>query len=285
MRVYYDCYLCRNKSQIEAIDLATNDESIKDDILKKIVPMWSESYSKGPEPNPNILNARAHRMIKKMSGNDDPFKQFKEDSTRIANKIISNLNVENHSLEELVKLAILGNFLDIVVLGADFNYLDHIDENSQKGLAINHIDKLHEDIKKHSKVLYLVDNVGEISFDKLLIEKLIDLGLEVTVAGKSAPIGNDATEEDLIDIGLDKIANTTHIGTDSGGFIYEEASPEFQKFFDESDFIISKGLGNYEGLTELDLKGKDVFILLCAKCRPVSLNLDVKLYDNVLKKL
>ena len=32
-----------------------------------------------------------------------------------------------------------------------------------------------------------------------------------------------------------------------------------EKFFSAHDFIISKGMGNYEGLTEIDLSSKEVF--------------------------
>ena len=62
-------------------------------------------------------------------------------------------------------------------------------------------------------------------------------------------------------------------------------SDEFRKVFNESHFIISKGMANYEGLTEMDLTGKDVFSLLCSKCNPISKNLGTEIGSLVLKKL
>ena len=44
-------------------------------------------------------------------------------------------------------------------------------------------------------------------------------------------------------------------------------------------------MANYEGLTEMDLEGKDVFSLLCSKCNPISRNLSVEIGSFVLKKL
>jgi uncharacterized protein with ATP-grasp and redox domains len=102
---------------------------------------------------------------------------------------------------------------------------------------------------------------------------------------KSKSILNDACIEDAMSIDLDKIANLTTFGTDSVGIIYEEASDDFKQLFDKTDFIIAKGLGNYEGLTEIDLTDKDVFSLLCAKCSAVAKDIGVNEKENVLLKL
>ena len=50
------------------------------------------------------------------------------------------------------------------------------------------------------------------------------------------------------------------------------------------DFIISKGMGNYEGLTEIDLSSKEVFFLLCSKCTTISKDIGVNLHDMLLLK-
>ncbi|MCJ7612994.1 MAG: ARMT1-like domain-containing protein, partial [Candidatus Aminicenantes bacterium] len=49
---------------------------------------------------------------------------------------------------------------------------------------------------------------------------------------------------------------------------------------DGADLIISKGQGNYEGLSDERLP---VFFLLMAKCEPVARDLGVKWSDLVLK--
>ena len=140
-------------------------------------------------------------------------------------------------------------------------------------------------MKAHDEVLYLVDNAGEIVFDRLLIEKIMEYGVDVVVVVKSGPIVNDACLKEAIDAGLDEIAEIITVGSDSGGIVKEMISRKFKKRFDESDFIISKGMANYEGLTEINLKDKDVFSLLCSKCKPISKNLDVDVGSFVLKKL
>ena len=91
--------------------------------------------------------------------------------------------------------------------------------------------------------------------------------------------------EDALSIGLDEVAELITTGTDSVGVIYGDVSCEFKEVFDKADMVIAKGLGNYEGLGEMDLKDKPVFSLLNAKCDPVARNIGVKKGDNVVLML
>ena len=145
--------------------------------------------------------------------------------------------------------------------------------------------ELENALKSSNNVLYLADNIGEIVFDKILIKKIKEYDVDVTVALKEKPILNDACIEDALKIGLDKVAKLTSTGTDSIGIIEDDLSAEFMKIFHKSDMVIAKGLGNYEGLGEMDLKDKPVFCLLNAKCRPVSRDIGVELGDNIVLKL
>ena len=43
-------------------------------------------------------------------------------------------------------------------------------------------------------------------------------------------------------------------------------------------------MGNYEGLTEIDLSSKEVFFLLCSKCTTISKDIGVNLHDMLLLK-
>jgi hypothetical protein len=53
------------------------------------------------------------------------------------------------------------------------------------------------------QVLYLADNAGETVFDRVLIEAL---GVPVVYAVKGGPVLNDATVEDALAAGLDRVA-------------------------------------------------------------------------------
>ncbi|MGL6297960.1 MAG: ARMT1-like domain-containing protein, partial [Methanobacteriaceae archaeon] len=82
-------------------------------------------------------------------------------------------------------------------------------------------------------------------------------------------------------------------GTDSIGIVWEDLSDGFKEEIKKTDIIISKGLGNYEGISEMktnqdlkdDIGTTPVFALLCAKCSAISKDLKVNELDNVLAKI
>ena len=286
MKVYYECGACFLRQAREAMDLATNNDKLKIDVMEDIFKFLALNYTQNASSNK--LGSAMHRMIKEKTNCEDPYLKEKVLSNEIALKFlpqVEKLLEKDNSLENYIKIAIVGNILDFGALGLDFDLQELIFTNLEKDLAINHIDQLKTAISKHEDVLFLADNTGEIVFDKLLIEKLNDFGLNVIVVLKEKPILNDACIEDGQAIGLDNIATLTTFGTDSVGIIYDESSDEFKKLFDNSTFVIAKGLGNYEGLTEINLEGKDVFSLLCVKCSAISKDIGVEKLENVLLKL
>ena len=151
-------------------------------------------------------------------------------------------------------------------------------------MAVKDIDEFENSLNVHDKVLYLVDNTGEIVFDKLLLSKIKEYDLDITIAVKSEPILNDACMDEALDAGLDEFSEIVEIGAGTVGYVDSEISNEFRQIFDNHKFIISKGMGNYEGLTEIDLSNKDIFFLLCAKCNTISRDIGVNLHDMLLFK-
>ncbi|MDP3066331.1 MAG: ARMT1-like domain-containing protein, partial [Methanobacteriaceae archaeon] len=225
---------------------------------------------------------------KHQTGNPDPYRLEREKSNQIAMKFLFPIKIllkKDPSLKNYLKAAIAGNVLDFGALGLDSDIEGMFMSTMEKDLSVDHSSKLEEELKAARNVLYLADNVGEIVFDKLLIEKLHEYGVTVTVALKKMPILNDACLEEALEIGLDKVAKLTTTGTDSVGVIYGDVSNEFLDLFYNSDLIIAKGLGNYEGLTAMDLKDKKIFSLLNAKCTPIARDIGVKKGENVVLKL
>ena len=246
----------------------------------------ADNFNKDSQPNK--IATEVNQYIKKRTKCKDAYFKEKEISNEIALSLIPNINeiIEtNNSLKTYVKLAIVGNILDFGAYGIDTDFKGLIIENLDKNLSIDDIEEFENALKCHDEALYLVDNAGEIVFDRLLIEKINEYDVDVTVAVKSEPIVNDACIKEAIDAGLDELAEITTLGCDSGGIVKEMFSDEFKELFNKSKFIISKGMANYEGLTEMNLNDKDVFCLLCSKCKPISKNLDVDVGSFVLKKL
>ena len=270
----------------EVIDLSCTDENLKFELMQNCIMHMADNFNKDSQPNK--IATEVNRYIKERTGCEDAYFKQKEKSNEIALSLMPNVNEilkTDPCLEVFVKLAIVGNILDFGAYNINTDFKKLIEENLNKDLSINDIEEFEKALNSNDKALYLVDNSGEIVFDRLLIEKIREYDVEVVIAVKSDPIVNDACEKEAIDAGLDEIAEITTLGCDSGGIVEEMFSDEFTKLFDESSFIISKGMANYEGLTEMNLNGKDVFSLLCSKCKPISKNLGVDVGSLVLKKL
>lgn len=285
LKVYYECGPCFLRQAREAMDLACDDDDLKIQIMEDIFKFLAENYNKNASSNKT--GSKIHKMIKDKTNCVDPYSKEKKLGNKIALKylpIVEKLLDKNDNLESYVKIAILGNLLDFGAFELDTNIEELIREGLNKKLAINDTKLLEKDLKKHKNLLYLVDNTGEIVFDKLFLEKIKKYNLNITIAVKEKAIINDACIEDALEIGLDKYGKIVSIGTDTVGIVYSEISNEFKEIFDNSDFIISKGLGNYEGLTEINLNNKDVYFLLCAKCTAISKDLDINLHDMVMLK-
>ena len=258
MKVHYECAACFLRQTREALDLATDDESLKMDITEKIVKLVSETYRKGAVSN--VIGTDVHRTIKNETGNMDPYSKEREISNDIALDFLPQVEKilgDKNKLENYVKVAIAGNVIDFGALGLEMDMETLIIETMKKYSTINNTKELENELEISKTVLYLADNIGEIVFDKILIEKIIKgYDVDVTVALKEKPILNDACIEDALKIGLDQVAKLTSTGTDSIGIIEDDVSEEFIDLFNKSDMIIAKGLGNYEGLGEMNLKDK-----------------------------
>ena len=189
---------------------------------------------------------------------------------------------EDDSLENYVKIAIIGNILDFGAFTLDDDIEGVIKSSLKKDLAVKDIEEFENSLKTHDKVLYLVDNTGEIVFDKLLLAKLKEYDLDITIAVKSEPILNDATMVEALDVGLDEFGKLVEIGAGTVGYVDSEISDEFRQIFDDHEFVISKGMGNYEGLTEIDLSKKDIYFLLCVKCNTIARHIGANLHDMLL---
>ncbi|OEC88958.1 MULTISPECIES: damage-control phosphatase ARMT1 family protein [Methanobacterium] len=286
MKVYYECAPCFLRQAKEALDLATDNQSLKMEIMEELVGVVYNDFHKGAVSN--VVGTRIHRIIKDRTENEDPYLLEKRKGNEIALKFLPKIKkilIGRNGLETYIKAAITGNLIDFGALGVNFDVEKAICKNMEKEIALNQIDELENELKSAKNVLYLADNSGEIVFDKLLIEKLKDYNVDVTVALKEKPILNDACIEDAVQIGLDEVAKLVSTGTDSIGILYADISEEFKKIFEEADLVISKGLGNYEGITEMELGDKPVFCLFNVKCNAVAKSVGANVGDNVVLEL
>lgn len=285
MKISYECGPCFLRQAREALDLSTDDEELKMEIIEDIFKYLSQNFKQ--DTNSNSTGSAMHKLIKQKTGCIDPYFKEKIEGNEIALKYLPDVKKildEDDSLENHVKIAIIGNILDFGAFTLDDDIEGVIKSSLKKDLVIKDIDEFENSLKVHDRVLYLVDNTGEIVFDKLLLSKIKEYNLDITIAVKSEPILNDACMAEALDAGLDEFGEIVEIGAGTVGYVDSEISDEFRQIFDAHKFIISKGMGNYEGLTEIDLSDKDIYFLLCAKCNTISRDIGVNLHDMLLFK-
>ncbi len=225
------------------------------------------------------LGTKRDRIIKRLTGNEDPYKRNKKNSNEKAMKLlpkakkfVESANNQQERFKKACLCAIVGNTMEFDIPGHTFtsSSLAKSLREAAKDLYINDIDKAYELAKKANKILFLADNAGEIIFDTLLVEQLKNMGLTVIYVVKGGPVLNDATLEDVQFSEMDKLADdilTT--GTDAVGLLKKEVSTEFLKAYDAAELVFAKGMGYAETLTEYKLT-KPHFLMLRTKCVPVA---------------
>ena len=220
--------------------------------------------------SPQVAN-RILREIRRLSGVEDPFAEFKAREMAQARKIFSQLEAHaGKNLRSRVSLAILANSLDFF-------------KNPEQALAeipqqfLNKIAFYRDDLdqfeaflqKKPGLVLYLTDNAGEIYFDLPLFEYIRSRCKQIMLVVKGGPSLNDLTRVELRSAGLEDIfGNVADTGTDGAGIDWENVSKDFLDLIASADLILSKGMANFETLYPRDVSAP-VFFLFKVKCEPI----------------
>ena len=290
MKVEIRCASCiLHRGYIE-IQEATNDSALQFKAMYTLLHFIAEEFK--PTANPACLGTERDRLIRRVTGNPDPYAKRKKISNQkaletlpLAKNLVSNESSLELKFRKACLCSIVGNIMEFDIPDNPFKFRDlkKLIQLAGKDLAIDEIPQIFNKAKKAKHVLYLADNAGEIAFDTLLVQELKKLGLQVTVAVKGNPVLNDATMEDAKYVGVHEIADeiiTT--GTDAVGLIPNECSDEFLKFYNSADFVVAKGMGYAETLTELQLKVPHA-LLLRTKCSTVANFFKVSMGKNIAK--
>lgn len=278
MEIFIDCIPCMLRQALEAARMATNNQEQQEKIIQKALYILLEykKYQYSPE-----LAREIHTVIKTETGVEDPYEQIKKKDLQAAISLIpfakDFLLSKDNSLYWALKLAATGNNIDAAIY-QNMDIKKCIEEELEKEFEICDLGEFQKKLKTAKTILIIGDNVGESVFDKLLIENLPKVDMIYGV--RSQPIINDVTEQEAYDSGLGEVAKIVSTGCNTPGAILTEFSEEFVDVYNCADIIISKGQGNYEGLSEE--KG-NVFFLLKAKCPMISRKLKVNLGDYVFK--
>ena len=280
MKTYLDCIPCFVRQGLDAARLVSGDEQIHEQVVRQVLRL---TVDLDMSQTPPAMGQQIHRLIRELTGNEDPYRDLKKQHNRFALELYDLLEPTVHStedpLETAVRLAIAGNIIDLGVKTtiSDSDIQKTINDSLTASFDQAMIEQLRSDAECAQNILYLADNAGEIVFDRLLIEQLPTEKVTVVVKGK--PVINDATMEDAKFVGLTKIVEVIDNGSDAPGTILETCSREFRDRFEEADLILAKGQGNYETLSDSD---RNIFFILKAKCPVIARDIGCEIGDMIL---
>jgi len=225
----------------------------------------------------------AYKTVSRITGAHDPYYHDKRRSNDLCLSFLPELREKIEKTKDplyaTIKASIFGNIIDLGI-GQEVDIAREITRIFDEKLAIDDyaaFKLLNESGRK--KILYLGDNAGEIVFDRLLIEKLVERH-DITFTVKSGPVINDATMDDARHVGMTDIVRVIETGSDGIGVQWSTVSEEFMVNYRSSDVILSKGQGNFETMNG---KKGTIFFLLKAKCDCVAEELGVRFGDIVFK--
>ena len=262
--------------------LSTHDPELQQRAIQAGIRWLNESFSINTPAT--YISTEIHRRAYEVLGDEDPYVTKKKMSNEIALKLLPMAeemvtSTKDDAFRRSVIASIAGNTFDFGVLGfePEEQFDAYFMDMFKKGLDVDDTDKMKVLL---DDVLYLTDNCGEIVFDGLVLDQIKGLGGKVTLAVKGAPILTDATLEDAEETGVGKKADRVlTTGSNAVGIDLNEAPNELKEALKNASLIISKGMANYEALSEYDFG--PIAYLLRAKCEPIATSLGIKKGWNV----
>lgn len=278
MKTQLECFPCLISQALNTAKIVTTEKDKIHEVLKQVclfLPTMSLDVT------PSDFGREVYGIVSTVTGIKDPFREMKKLHTKQALRLYPKLKdlilCSEDPLLTALRISIAGNVIDFGTT-QKFDMEKDLDAILKMDFAVNHYLAFCKALNEASKILFIGDNAGETVFDRLLIEKL---GKPVTYAVRERPIINDAIYEDAVEAGIDKVAEIFSSGCDAPGCILSLCSDDFLELYNSAELIISKGQGNYEGLSD---EHRPIFFLLKAKCRVVAGDIGVPQGSILLKK-
>jgi hypothetical protein len=279
MRSEARCIPCVIHQCQRIVQMVTQDENKLLSVTHRILDLIQELSLDEP---PSLFTSHLLLATYAALGTDDPFVTVKQQMNELGSKAAEaarhKIERSNDPLHTAILYAAAGNIIDVG---------PHASFDLDAALAKLHFRRddyktFRERLHGAERILYLLDNAGEIFFDRLLLERLA--GFQLTIAVKPGPILNDATLSDAETAGLKKLGRVITTGARVLGIDLDRSSPEFREAFEagsdshSADIVIAKGHANFESVVDAS---RDAFFILKAKCPVVAGRLGVQEGDSV----
>ena len=285
MKASNKCYDCLFIKHLERAKGRGDDITYKAFVsdLKEIM------YGKDNGVSTSILVYRIDRLYEKHFGKAETFEgvnsrynKFMLDRESI---IEDQILGSNDKIKSCIEFSLAGNYIDFGTNpSVSENVLEKLlSDAKNQSIDIGELQRFKEDLEKSSNILFLLDNCGEIVIDKIFIKtiKAIYPEKKITAMVRGGKVLNDATIEDAIEIGLDKVCTVIDNGYPTPGADPYLMSDNALMEMHTADLIISKGQGNFESL--FGEKFNPYFLFLC-KCELFVEKFGLKMFSPVFSK-
>ena len=269
MKVTAECLVCHFDRTMKKA-MAQGDEEKALAFAKDLMRMYQTAPEDVSSP---WYNPQGSELFRKHFGfGDEQYLAEKEMSNRfVMDRFDTICRIAETAADPVLaglQLAILGNYMDFAALQGQvsFEKLDGMLDTAQ-GLDLDRVcyRQFCADLEKGTRFLYVTDNAGEIGFDRIMAETLVQAypHLQITFLVRGAVISNDATREDAQAVGIDfPILDS---GNAIGGTSIPRIRPEAKQAFDEADVILAKGMGNTESMFGCGYNVYYAFLVKCAR--------------------
>ncbi len=278
------CVECIINQSRRVADAINADEKLTQEIVDTVEKM-SLNFSFEQSP-PEVASAVYEKMAQ-IAGKEDLYDEVKRLSTQKAEAFVPYLEEEIKSSTEplltATKVAVAGNVIDLAAEYA-FDLNEELEKIFHTEFSVNDFSSLERKLSTSSNLLYIADNAGEHIFDLIYIKTILSIypNIKLSYMTRGNAIINDVTYEEAKASGFAEICELVSSGVNTPGFVYERANTNSQNLFDRADLIITKGMGNYECLS--DCKRSDLFFLLKVKCGVVARSLGREVGDIICKE-
>ncbi len=193
---------------------------------------------------PSYYITLAHRILKEFDPEMVPLIKQRELTNQQVNRILNRFG--RAGLKQKIRWATWANSLDFRTAGVGYRFssFHSLYKKLNRRLAVDERKEIIKLIKGAQHILYILDNVGEIGFDRLLIETIGEERKVICVV-RGGIITSDVIREDANFFKINKFARVIESGPDTLGILKEELSPMLKKEFKECDLVIAKGQANY----------------------------------------
>ena len=267
VKLNHECIDCLLKKHLNAYPCSADKSEITE-YKKRILGIISSAGK--TESAPEILE-KIINLKKEMFNFAEDFSKekvhFNELMLAQEESLQTKINSASDPVYQAMLYAMIGNYIDFGAMeNVSEDYLSDAFENTDfPHTDFSEYQNLRQDIKNAKKLVYITDNCGEIVADKLFISAIREFNpnLEICAIVRGGDVLNDATMDDALQVGIDKVCRVIGSGMAVAGTCPHRMPPDAREAIESSDVIIPKGHANFESLS---FYGKNIYFIFLCKC-------------------